>query len=77
MTNFNLGLSSAVFFRSVAGTFQPTTTNPVINPTFTGTARVYGVSVPIDNSFSGLESAYDFETPGRPGSGQLYPRGNQ
>jgi len=75
MANFSLGLSSAVFFRSAAGTFQPTTTNPVINPTFTGTARVYGVQVPIDNSFSG--SAYDFESPGRPGSGQLYPRGNQ
>ncbi len=77
MANFNLGLSSAVFLRSAAGTFQPTTTNPVINPTFTGETRVYGATVSLDNSFSGLGSAYDFESPGRPGTGQLYPRGNQ
>ena len=77
MANFNLSLSSAVTYRSVGGTFQPSTTTPFISPTFEGSSRVTSPSVASNFSFSGLENAYSFSTPKRPGAGQLYPRGNQ
>lgn len=78
MANFSLsGLLNAVDMRSKSITFEPTTTTPFITPVFEGTAVATGTYTPQNNVFSGLGSSVDIETPGRPGGGQLYPRGNQ
>jgi len=77
MANFNLSLSSAVTYRSVGGTFKPSTTTPFISPIFEGSSLVASPAAPLNFSFSDLGSSYSFSTPKRPGAGQLYPRGNQ
>ena len=77
MANFNLGLGPTVEIRSKSIIYQPTTTTPFINPIFEGVGDVYDPSVPINYTFNGLGNSVRIQTPGRPGGGQLYPRGNR
>ena len=78
MANFSLsGLSNATDMRSKSVTYKPTTTTPVITPIFSGDARVTGTYSSLNYQLTGLGNSVDAHTPGRPGGGQLFPRGNQ
>ena len=78
MANFSLsGLSNATDMRSKSVTFKPTTTTPFITPSFSALTRETGSYSSVNHQFTGIGSSVDAHSPGRPGGGQLYPRGNQ
>jgi hypothetical protein len=72
-------MSSAITYLNSAIVLQPTTATPLVTLTFSSIDRVDDPYTPLELGIfvTGLSKAVAMNTPRRPSSGQLYPRGNQ
>lgn len=77
MANFNLNAQSAVSYFDSAKLFKGSTLTPYVSPQFSSVVNNPYTPKDFGNLIISMGNPYSFNTPKRPGGGQLYPRGNQ